>query len=99
PDGERDVDAPERRVLPDRPRSPRQVVTAAPMRYEVVIPVLDQLRYTEQCVQSLLAHGTPAEAILVIDNGSSDATPAWLASQPVRSVRNAVNLGWGGPRT
>ena len=69
------------------------------MRYTVVIPVLDQLRYTEQCVQSLLAHGTPAEAILVIDNGSSDATPAWLASQPVRSVRNAVNLGCGGAWT
>src|SRR3982751_640319 len=70
------------------------------MRYEVVIPVLDQLRYTEQCVQSLLAHGTPAEAILVVDNGSSDATPAWLAAHPeIRSVRNSVNLGCGGAWT
>ena len=70
------------------------------MRYLVVIPVLDQLRYTEQCVASLLAHGTPAEAILVIDNGSSDGTPAWLAAHPaIRSVRNAVNLGCGGAWT
>ena len=70
------------------------------MRYTVVIPVLNQLHYTEQCVQSLLAHGTPAAAILVIDNGSSDATPAWLAAQPgIRSVRNAVNLGCGGAWT
>jgi GT2 family glycosyltransferase len=70
------------------------------MRYLVVIPVLDQLRYTEQCVASLLAHGTPAEAILVIDNGSKDETPQWLAAHPaIRSVRNAVNLGCGGAWT
>jgi N-acetylglucosaminyl-diphospho-decaprenol L-rhamnosyltransferase len=70
------------------------------MRYLVVIPVLDQLRYTEQCVVSLLAHGTPAEAILVIDNGSKDDTPQWLAAHPeIRSVRNAVNLGCGGAWT
>src|SRR5437763_5214635 len=70
------------------------------MRYLVVVPVLDQLRYTVQCVDSLLANGTPAEAILVIDNGSSDGTPAWLAEHPeIRSVRNAVNLGCGGAWT
>ena len=70
------------------------------MRYTVVIPVLNELRYTEQCVRSLLAHGTPAEAILVIDNGSSDGTPAWLAAHPeIRSVRNPVNLGCGGAWT
>jgi GT2 family glycosyltransferase len=70
------------------------------MRYLVVIPVLNELRYTTQCVESLVAHGTPAEAILVIDNGSSDGTPAWLAAHPaIRSVRNAVNLGCGGAWT
>ena len=70
------------------------------MRYLVVIPVLDQLRYTEQCIASLRAHGTPAEAILVIDNGSKDETPQWLAAHPeIPSVRNAVNLGCGGAWT
>ena len=67
------------------------------MRYTVVIPVLDQLHYTQQCVQSLLDHGTSAEAILVIDNGSSDATPEWLATQgAIHSVRNPVNIGYSG---
>lgn len=67
------------------------------MNYTVVIPVLNQLRYTKQCVDSLLAHGVPADALLVIDNGSSDDTPAWLASRPdIRSIRNPVNLGCGG---
>ena len=70
------------------------------MRYVVVIPVLNELRYTTQCIESLLTHGTPADAILVIDNGSSDGTPAWLAAHPaIRSVRNAVNLGCGGAWT
>jgi hypothetical protein len=66
-------------------------------RCRVVIPVLNQLPYTQQCVESLLAAGTPASALLVIDNGSSDETPAWLASRPdVPSIRNRVNLGCGG---
>jgi GT2 family glycosyltransferase len=70
------------------------------MRYVAVIPVLNELRYTTQCIESLLANGTPAEAILVIDNGSSDGTPAWLAAHPeIQSVRNGVNLGCGGAWT
>ena len=70
------------------------------MRYTIVIPVLNQLRYTQQCVHSMLAHGIPAESLLIIDNGSTDDTPAWLAAEPeIRSVRNPVNLGCGGAWT
>jgi N-acetylglucosaminyl-diphospho-decaprenol L-rhamnosyltransferase len=67
------------------------------MRYTVVIPVLNQLKYTQQCVDSLLATGTPAQAVLVIDNASTDETPNWLASRPeIPHLHNAVNLGCGG---
>ncbi|HEU4458442.1 MAG TPA: glycosyltransferase [Methylibium sp.] len=70
------------------------------MRYRVVIPVLDQLAYTQRCVESLIAGGTPAEALLVIDNASRDDTPAWLAAHPeLPSVGNRVNLGCGGAWT
>ena len=70
------------------------------MRYTVVIPVLNQLKYTQGCVDSLIASGTPAASILVIDNGSSDDTPQWLASRTdIRSLRNRVNLGCGGAWT
>jgi N-acetylglucosaminyl-diphospho-decaprenol L-rhamnosyltransferase len=69
-------------------------------RYTVVIPVLDQIDYTRQCVDTLIASGTPASAILVIDNGSTDSTPQWLAARPeVPSLRNRVNLGCGGAWT
>jgi len=69
-------------------------------RYTIVIPVLNQLHYTQQCVSSLLANGVDPSSLLIIDNGSTDDTPAWLASQPaLRSVRNGVNLGCGGAWT
>ena len=70
------------------------------MSYTVVIPVLNQLHYTQQCVASLLEHGVDPTSLLIIDNGSTDDTPAWLASRPeLRSVRNPVNLGCGGAWT
>jgi len=70
------------------------------MRYTVVIPVLNQLAYTRQCVESLLASGSPPGSLLVIDNGSTDETPQWLASRPeIPSWRNRVNLGCGGAWT
>ncbi len=67
------------------------------MRYTVIIPVLNQLHYTQQCVASLRASGVPAEALVVIDNASSDDTAAWLAqTSDARAVHNPVNLGCGG---
>jgi N-acetylglucosaminyl-diphospho-decaprenol L-rhamnosyltransferase len=70
------------------------------MSYTVVIPVLNQLHYTQQCVSSLLSVGVDASSLLIINNGSNDDTPAWLASRPdLRSVNNPVNLGCGGAWT
>lgn len=70
------------------------------MRYSVVIPVLNQLAYTRQCVEGLVVSGTPPSAIMVIDNGSTDDTAQWLASRPdIRSLQNRVNLGCGGAWT
>lgn len=70
------------------------------MRYTVVIPVLNQLHYTRNCVDNIIGHGVPAESLLVIDNGSSDGTSDWLASRcDVRSVCNPINLGCGGAWT
>jgi len=66
----------------------------------IVIPVLGQLPYTQRCVESLLAGGTDPASILVIDNGSGDLTPQWLASRrDIPWVRNRVNLGCGGAWT
>ena len=70
------------------------------MNYSVVIPVLNQLHYTRQCVDSLLAAGVPVESVLVINNGSVDETLAYLAANPqIPSINNDVNLGCGGAWT
>lgn len=70
------------------------------MNYSVVIPVLNQLHYTRQCVDSLLAAGVPVESVLVINNGSVDETVAYLAANPqIPSINNDVNLGCGGAWT
>ena len=70
------------------------------MSYTVVIPVLNQLHYTQQCVSSLISVGVPASSLLIINNGSTDDTAAWLTSRPdLRSVNNTVNLGCGGAWT
>lgn len=67
--------------------------------YMVVIPVLNQLKYTKICVESLFASGTPPENLLVINNGSVDETAAWLAAGNYRHINNQVNLGCGGAWT
>ncbi len=67
-----------------------------PKRYVVVIPVYNQLQYTVQCVESLLAQQVKSEDILIIDNASSDDTPLWLEKHPeLQHYRNQVNLGCG----
>lgn len=48
------------------------------VRFSIVIPVFNQLRYSAQCVESLLAQHVRPEQILVIDNASSDGTPEWV---------------------
>ena len=70
------------------------------MSYTVVIPVLNQLHYTKQCVDSLLANGVDPTSLLIINNGSTDGTAEWLAAHPeIRSIANPVNLGCGGAWT
>jgi GT2 family glycosyltransferase len=67
-----------------------------PDRYVVVIPVFNQLQYTSQCVESLLAQDVRPQDILIIDNASSDDTAHWLERHPeLRQLRNPINLGCG----
>lgn len=65
-------------------------------RFSVVIPVFNQIQYTVQCVESLLAQNVQPGQILIVDNASSDDTSKWLDDHPeLRQLRNASNLGCG----
>ena len=66
----------------------------------IIIPVSNQLEFTQQCLASLKEHTRPAWELIVVDNGSNDATAAYLAgvrdmaSVPVTVVTNGTNLGF-----
>jgi GT2 family glycosyltransferase len=67
------------------------------MRASIVIPVWNRVELTRECLAAL-ERTIPANGveIVVVDNGSTDATPALLAPARgcVRALRNAENLGF-----
>lgn len=64
----------------------------------VVIPCHNGAALTRACVESLLAQtGAALHEILLVDNGSTDATPALAALAPsVRVLHQPQNLGFAG---
>jgi glycosyltransferase involved in cell wall biosynthesis len=66
----------------------------------IIIPVSNQLEFTQQCLASLKEHTRPEWELIVIDNGSNDGTAAYLAgvrdmaSVPVTVVTNLTNVGF-----
>jgi len=61
-------------------------------RVLVAIPVYNEQKHVARVLERVLEH---ARHVLVIDDGSNDATPAILARFPVEVVRHAENRGYG----
>ncbi|MEM1330572.1 MAG: glycosyltransferase family 2 protein [Planctomycetota bacterium] len=62
------------------------------MRTLVAIPVFNEQRYVATVLERVLEH---TDDVLVIDDGSADATPMLLSQFPVEVVRHAHNRGYG----
>ncbi|HYN86985.1 MAG TPA: glycosyltransferase, partial [Ardenticatenaceae bacterium] len=64
----------------------------------IVIPTWNGLQHLESCLPSLQAQSYRRHEIIVVDNGSSDATLEWLAAHwpRVRVVALACNRGFAG---
>jgi glycosyltransferase involved in cell wall biosynthesis len=66
----------------------------------IVIPCWNQLEFTRHCVAALTRHTRPAWEFILVDNGSTDDTAAYLAgvqdatAVPVTVVANSTNLGF-----
>jgi glycosyltransferase involved in cell wall biosynthesis len=66
----------------------------------IIVPCFNQRKFTQLCIRSLLRHTRGPWELIVIDNGSTDDTPAYLAGvrdaapMPVRIIANAKNLGF-----
>lgn len=72
----------------------------APAGVSIVIPVHNKSTITRQCLDTLLAESTAGldREIIVVDDGSTDATPAALAAygNRIRVLRNDNALGFAG---
>lgn len=69
----------------------------------IVIPTFNQVRYLPEAIESALAQTYPALEVIVIDDGSTDETPALLSTytdpviafrQENRGLAAARNAGW-----
>ena len=65
----------------------------------IILPTWNQLEFTRQCIAALRRFTRPPWELIVIDNGSTDGTAAYLggvqdaSSVPVSVVGNTVNRG------
>lgn len=64
------------------------------MTIDIVIPVLNQLHYTKQCLRDLFANTDSNITTIVINNGSTDGTREYLASlSSLKVIDNETNRG------
>jgi dolichol-phosphate mannosyltransferase len=63
------------------------------MRTLVAVPVYNEQRYVTNVIAKIAEYAR--DDVLVIDDGSTDATPTLLAHQPVDVIRHKSNLGYG----
>ena len=66
----------------------------------IIIPCWSQLEFTRQCISALRHYTRPPWELIVIDNGSTDGTAAYLsgvqdaAAVPVTVISNRENRGF-----
>jgi GT2 family glycosyltransferase len=68
-----------------------------PYTCSIVVPVFNKVELTMQCLAALAAvTGAPDFEVIVVDNGSTDDTPAFLEKLggDVQVIRNAANEGF-----
>jgi len=67
-----------------------------PVQVSIVIPVYNNLKFTLECLTSLVEHSSGiAYEVIVVDDGSSDQTPEILSLVPnITYIRNEENLGF-----
>lgn len=65
----------------------------------IIVLTWNQLPYTQECLASISAHTPEPYELIIVDNGSTDGTVAWLHQQAhqdnrIRVIANEANLGF-----
>jgi hypothetical protein len=81
-----------------------QMVTSEPVTYQpnlvsIIILTFNELKYTQECVDSIKKFTTNAHEIIFVDNGSVDNTLKWLKklnrdNPNYKFIKNKNNLGF-----
>ncbi|HMP85566.1 MAG TPA: glycosyltransferase family 2 protein [Candidatus Paceibacterota bacterium] len=67
------------------------------MKVSIIIPVYNQLKYTQKCLESIFLHGSKYEfEVIVVDNASTDGTAEYLEKfeHKIVIIKNDKNLGF-----
>ena len=65
-------------------------------KYSLTFACYNSVEYTKLCINSMVAHGTPLDRLVVVDNGSTDETREYLSTLPLGGrIFNSQNLGCG----
>ena len=90
--------------LPPRSENPPQALRGPPV--SIIVPARNEARNIRRCVESLLEQDYDNYEVIVVDDGSTDATPATLdelaASHPhgdrlyILRLRDDLPEGWAG---
>jgi GT2 family glycosyltransferase len=65
-------------------------------KYSLTFACYNSVEYTKLCIDSMIAHGTPLDRLVVVDNGSKDETRDYLQKIPLGGrIYNSQNLGCG----
>lgn len=65
-------------------------------RVAALVVTYNRLNLLKECIEALKSQSTRPEAIIVVNNGSTDGTEAWLASQNDLIIYNQQNVGGAG---
>ncbi len=67
-----------------------------PAKYSITFACHNSVEYTKKCINSMIAHGTPLDRLIVVDNQSTDETCDYLEGLPLGGrIFNQLNLGCG----
>ncbi|ACX52248.1 glycosyl transferase family 2 [Ammonifex degensii KC4] len=68
----------------------------SPELISIIIPVFNQLSFTKRCLESIRNFTSLPYELIIIDNGSTDETSAFLKSQKdLKVITNESNRGFG----